>query len=48
LTLDEAAVAQDPSVYQRDGHQTVSVTLFRYGGRSGSWPRATDRAFTMR
>lgn len=31
-------LAQHPSVEKRNGHQTVSVTFLRWGGRSGSRP----------
>ena len=36
--------ASTRAVDERDGHQTVSVTLFRCGGRSGSRPRAIATA----
>src|SRR6185437_1724091 len=35
-------------VGERGGHQTVSVTLARWGGWSGSRPRAIASAFTAR
>ena len=38
--LEEAVVAEHAAVDERGGHQTVSVTLRRCGGRSGSRPRA--------
>ena len=40
----EAGVAKDATVDERDRHQTVSVTLRRCGGRSGSSPRAIASA----
>ena len=36
------------SVAEREQHQTVSVTLLRCGGRSGSRPRASASALAMR
>ncbi len=46
--FDERLPAQHPPVVKRNGHQTVSVTFLRFGGRSGSSPRASDSAFAMR
>ena len=40
--IEDAGVAEHPAVDQRDRHQTVSVTLRRCGGRSGS-QAARDR-----
>ena len=37
---DEAAGCQNRAVDEGDAHHTVSVTLRRNGGSSGSWPRA--------
>ena len=46
--LDDALVAEHAAVDERDRHQTVSVTLRRCGGRSGSRPRATASALANR
>lgn len=48
LPRDERLSAQHPPVVKRNGHQTVSVTFLRLGGRSGSSPRARESAFAMR
>src|SRR5690606_6437803 len=42
--LAQIFALQDAAVVQALPHQCVSVTLRRWGGRSGSWPRATDTA----
>ncbi len=47
--LDEAGIEHHAAVDQRGHpHHSVSVTLFRNGGRSGSRPRAIESAFAMR
>ena len=46
--LDERAVDQHSPVDERDAHHSVSVTLARCGGRSGSSPRATASALAAR
>ena len=46
--LDDAVVAEHAAVDECDRHQTVSVTLRRCGGRSGSRPRATASALASR
>ncbi len=48
VILDEAPAVQDAAIEQRAQHQTVSVTLLRCGGRSGSRPRARARALARR
>ncbi len=42
----ETIRGQHARVDERGGHQTVSVTLLRCGGASGSRPRRTASAFT--
>jgi hypothetical protein len=44
----EAVREQHPAVDQRECHQSVSVTLLRCGGRSGSRPRARASEFARR
>ncbi len=44
----DAAGGQDPAIDERDRHQTVSVTFLRWGGLSGSRPRATASALASR
>src|SRR5204863_10153313 len=46
--LREPVLAQHPAVDQGDAHQRVSVTLERCDGWSGSPPRASARALTIR
>ena len=46
--LSMPCVGEHPSVAERQQHQTVSVTLLRCGGRSGSRPRASASALAMR
>ena len=46
--IEDAGVSEYPAVDQRDRHQTVSVTLLRCGGRSGSRPRASASALASR
>ena len=48
LAADEGIRAQHSTVQQGDAHQSVSVTLRRWGGASGSCPRVSDSAFAMR
>ena len=43
----DAGVGQQLSVLEGQQHQTVSVTLLRCGGRSGSRPRASASALAM-
>ena len=45
----ETVLDQDLGVDQRArAHHTVSVTLFRCGGRSGLWPRRNASALIAR
>ena len=46
--LEDAVVAEHAAVDECDGHQTVSVTLRRCGGRSGSRPRELASALANR
>src|SRR5579871_3656787 len=46
--LHELAPAQHAAIDEGEAHHTVSVTLVRCAGRSGSMPRASARAFTIR
>src|SRR5213082_2289087 len=46
--LREPVLEQHPAVDQGNAHQRVSVTLARCGGWSGSPPRASARALTIR
>jgi hypothetical protein len=48
VAVDEAGIAEDLRIEQCRCHQTVSVTLLRLGGRSGSKPRANDSELTIR
>jgi hypothetical protein len=43
----DARIGQDLAILEREQHQTVSVTLWRCGGWSGSRPRASASAFAM-
>ena len=47
-SVDQALIRQDAAIDQGGVHQMVSVILLRWGGRSGSNPRASERALTMR
>ena len=41
MVIEKGLAVEDPGAPQRFGrHQSVSVTLRRWLGRSGSWPRA--------
>ena len=46
--LQNAVISEHAAVDESDRHQTVSVTLERCGGRSGSRPRANASAFASR
>src|SRR6185436_2220345 len=46
--IDDAGITEHPAVDQRNRHQTVSVTLRKCGGRSGSRPRAMASALASR
>ena len=48
LAALDAGVGEHPSIAECEQHQTVSVTLLRCGGRSGSRPRASASSFAMR
>src|SRR5690606_10199615 len=44
----ETGVGEHASVDESGDHQIVSVTLRKFGGRSGSMPRASASSFTIR
>ena len=44
LPFAEVRTVEDPRAGEREGHQRVSVTFVRCGGRSGSRPRARATA----
>jgi hypothetical protein len=46
--FDEALFDEHAAVEQRERAHSVSVTLLRCGGRSGSRPRASASVFAMR
>ena len=44
----EARIGQHAAIDQRQAHHSVSVTLFRCGGLSGSKPRASASELAIR